>query len=192
MAVADTNDGVMAADLWHLRKGDIGMFAHAQLGGCNERWLQRMRIPRLIFSWYLGVMAAVFLGLLTRIVFPPEPQTRPMILRGMALFALTAIFGIAAWVARKGIDSAEVKGRFWTTLAGLLSLSLSIGIPLIIRLEAGWGFWYLQIAFGLPTVLGLVGLMAFLTPGGPAAMRIEKMIASLRVKGKANFPESSG
>ena len=32
-------------------------------------WLQKMRMPRVIFSWYLGIMAAVFLGLLGRTLF---------------------------------------------------------------------------------------------------------------------------
>lgn len=147
-----------------------------------NRWLQKMRVPRLIFSWYLRIMAAVFLGLLGRTLFLQASWGARRIIEGTILFTLIICFGIASWVARRECDSAQVKGRFWTTLASLVSLCLSLGIPLLISYEAGWGFWYLQIVFGVPTVFGLVGLIAFLTPGGTTARYTGRMIDSLRVK----------
>ena len=193
MALAKSGRRVVGSRCFsHFRKGDNGMIAHAQQGGYCERWLTQMRVPRLIFSWYLRIVAALFLGLLGRVLFLEAFQLSRRVLEGIVLVTLMIIFGIAGWVARRESESAKVKGRFWTILASLLSLCLSLGIPLLISLEAGWGFWYLQIAFGLPTLIGIVGLIAFLTPGGTVTRFTDRMIDSLSVKWKAKSPESTG
>ncbi|HEY2472891.1 MAG TPA: hypothetical protein VGI45_34235 [Terracidiphilus sp.] len=135
-----------------------------------------MRVPRLIFSWYLRIVAAVFLGLLGRDLFLEASKVSRRVLEGLVLVALMIIFGIASWVARRECESARVKGRFWTILASLLSLCLSIGIPFLISLEAGWGFWYLQIVFGLPTLIGVAGLIAFSSPDSDVAMFTDRLL----------------
>jgi hypothetical protein len=74
------------------------------------------------------------------------------------------IFGIAADVAARGRLTAKISGKAWTISACLLSLLFTAGFPFFYLRHGASAFWSMQEFFGIPTGLGIAGLMAFSFP----------------------------
>ncbi len=132
-----------------------------------------MRIIRFLFFGYFAFLSMIFLAVpFGEIQYAMHgqnasgPHLNPLV-QYVIPIVLATIFGVASWTALRESASLRVSGRWrkWTIAASLLSLSLSIGIPLLYYHWQGAGaFWYLQRVFAVPTAIGATGLIVFSRP----------------------------
>jgi hypothetical protein len=136
---------------------------------------RNMRIPRLFlrgfYSWYFMSLSMIFLAAALWNIRPTTDNQAvgrgPLnpIIRGSVCTALTIVFGIAGLTAFKGRSSQVIRHRGWIVAASLLNTLGSIGVPLLYWHAQGAGaFGYSARLFGFPTLVGIVGLIAFSQP----------------------------
>lgn len=123
---------------------------------------------RCIICWYFGLLSMIFVAITFRGVQDASrtPANRLAIYSFSSLLAI--IFGMASWTAWRERASARargVNGRKWMVTACLLSLLISIYIPVLYYYAEGPGaFWSLERALGVVTIISVAGLVAFSLP----------------------------
>lgn len=137
---------------------------------------RNMRLTRLVFRvfycWYFALLSMIFCAVtlwnaLPRTQVPDAGLRRPVsaLATGSICAVLGTIFGVAAWAAFQERASPVMRRRGWLIAASLLSLLGSIGIPVLYWCAQGVGtLWYSERVFGLPTIVGVAGLIAFTRP----------------------------
>ena len=125
-----------------------------------------MGIVRALLAWYFAFCAIVLLfGAFTGPWESPWRGHSDLIyvaVRHVIPASLGIVFGVATHVAARGRLTAKLDGKAWTISASLLSLLITIGFPFYyIKHGGASAFWSMQEFFGIPTALGIVGLVAF-------------------------------
>jgi len=123
---------------------------------------------RLIFCWYFAFISLAFLKITIDYILSitrKQDMTHlhiSLLAGGSISSVLVIIFGAASWTAWRERYPKKEKKRIWTTTASLLSLLISIGIPLLYYYTQGIdAFGYLERFFWLPTAIGVVGIVIF-------------------------------
>ena len=125
------------------------------------------RFLRFVLRWYFAILFFVCLtGTFeaVRDAILGEHNSRSLLSQVLHVsipLALAAIFGMASltiWLER---DSAKA----FVIAACLANLAVSISVPLLIYYRWGAGaFWQWECVFGLPTAIGVAGLVFFSPP----------------------------
>jgi len=125
-----------------------------------------MRMVRMLLALYFAFCAVVLL-----VGAPTGPWKSPrgggsdliwVLIRHLVPATSAIIFGIATHVAARGRLTAGVVGKVWAILASLLSLLFTVGFPFYYIREGGASaFWSMEEFFGIPTALGIAGLVVF-------------------------------
>lgn len=126
-----------------------------------------MRRLKLFFWWYFLILATIFLTIPladiwfgTRNLGAKNAHISPIV--DLVSFVLGIIFIIASWIAWRDKASERARGWKWMMLASLLSVLISIGSPLLYSYARGAGaFWQAERIFGIPTAIGIIGLVVF-------------------------------
>jgi hypothetical protein len=134
-----------------------------------------MRLIRIILCWYFWCLSVIFIGMAHREIHEAihgENASLPLPIQILAVSIppiFVAVFGMAWWTVWRKRSSARV----WAVTACITNLAFSIGIPLLYFYAQGANsFWWMESIFGLPTVIGIAGLIVFLPAGwagGPGA-----------------------
>lgn len=155
-------------------KQSVGFFEAFRVGFLCVKDGLDMRIFRYLLSLCFGILAMVFL----RGTFGDAPgtvhsqvvsQQRPMSLTETAvLIGLAVVFGVAWWTILR--EKASAGG--WAIAASVLNLLICIGVPLLYcRTGNLSAFWQLERVFGIPTAIGIAGLVVYLRPNRHAGKR---------------------
>jgi hypothetical protein len=144
----------------------------------DERESQNMRVLKLVLSHYFFFLTvislAVLLGEIRQAMHGQNtlgPRLNPLVEYFVPVL-LAVIFGTACWAALLQAISTRVWewGKIWATLASVLSLLITAGVPVLYLIHEGSrAFWYLECVFGIPTAIGIAGVVAFSRPGVSSA-----------------------
>jgi hypothetical protein len=124
-----------------------------------------MRLLRIVFILFYAFLSMLFFNLTC--IYGVEIFKNHSIswtflgqfIRIAILIVFAVVFGIAWWVLWRKRDSV----RIWGIVASIINLFISVGVPIFFcRVEGMGAFWMLECVFGLPTLIGVIGLVMFL------------------------------
>jgi uncharacterized membrane protein len=126
-----------------------------------------MRILKLLVWSYFFILSTIFLTIPfadiwfgTHTLGAKKVHVSPIV--DLVSSVLGIIFLVASWLAWRDRASERAQGWKWMILASLLSMLMSIGSPLLYSYGRGVGaFWQAERIFGIPTAIGIVGLVVF-------------------------------
>ena len=128
----------------------------------NTKKAHCIGVIRFAFFCYFGYLSLVLLGIVLRGLYLGFRPSQPGVINVLFLVVCGFVFGVASWLALMEWKSEKVRGRRWLIGASLLSLCVSVSIPLIYGHSSGVNtFWDLERFFLVPQMIGVVGLSIF-------------------------------
>jgi hypothetical protein len=125
-----------------------------------------------VFFVYLLALALIFAVGAVAWLIPsaPTPQGDPgRLLIARPLYGLLALlFGFAAWTALRDRRSYHERARRVLFMASLLSLVITLGLPVVLGRGLRRAALSIECVFGLPTLIGVGGVIVFRRRRSPA------------------------